>query len=52
MRMGNRIFFDPDSDPEQEFGHHAFNRVGYTGLLLLMYPRPVMIASAVQDFPD
>jgi pimeloyl-ACP methyl ester carboxylesterase len=50
MRMANRIFFDPDSDPEQDlFGTHSKN-VGYTGLLLLMYPRPVMIASAVLDF--
>lgn len=50
MRMANRIFFDPDSDPEQDlFGTLARN-VGYTGLLLLMYPRPVMIASAVLDF--
>jgi pimeloyl-ACP methyl ester carboxylesterase len=50
MRMGNRIFFDPDSDPEQDLAATLSNRVGYTGLLLLMYPRPVMIASAVQDF--
>jgi len=50
MRMGNRIFLDPDSDPEQDLAATLSNRVGYTGLLLLMYPRPVMIASAVQDF--
>jgi len=50
MRMGNRIFLDPDSDPEQDLAATLSNRVGHTGLLLLMYPRPVMIASAVQDF--
>jgi pimeloyl-ACP methyl ester carboxylesterase len=50
MRMGNRIFFDPDSDPEQDLFGTLSKNVGYTGLLLLMYPRPVMIASAVLDF--
>lgn len=50
MRMGNRIFFDPDSDPEQDLFAMLSKNVGYTGLLLLMYPRPVMIASAVLDF--
>jgi len=50
MRMGNRIFLDPDSDPEQDLAATLSNRVGHTGLLLLMYPRPVMIASAVRDF--
>jgi hypothetical protein len=50
MRMANRIFFDPDSDPEQDLFGTLSNKVGYTGLLLLMYPRPVMIASAVLDF--
>jgi hypothetical protein len=50
MRMGNRIFFDPDSDPEQDLFATLSKNVGYTGLLLLMYPRPVMVASAVLDF--
>jgi hypothetical protein len=50
MRMGNRIFADPDSDPEQDLYGTLSDKVGYTGLLLLMYPRPVMIASAVLDF--
>jgi hypothetical protein len=50
MRMGNRIFFDPDSDPEQDLFGTLSKNLGYTGLLLLMYPRPVMIASAVLDF--
>jgi cephalosporin-C deacetylase-like acetyl esterase len=50
MRMANRIFVDPDSDPEQDLFGILSNKVGHTGLLLLMYPRPVMIASAVLDF--
>jgi Acetyl xylan esterase (AXE1) len=50
MRIANRIFFDPDSDPEQDLFGTLSKNVGYTGLLLLMYPRPVMIASAVLDF--
>jgi hypothetical protein len=50
MRMANRIFFDPDSDPEQDLFGTLSKNVGYTGLLLLMYPRPEIIASAVLDF--
>jgi pimeloyl-ACP methyl ester carboxylesterase len=50
MRMANRIFFDPDSDPEQDLFGTLSKNVGYTGLLLLMYPRPAIIASAVLDF--
>jgi cephalosporin-C deacetylase-like acetyl esterase len=50
MRMGNRIFVDPDSDPEQDLFRMSSNGVGHPGLLLLMYPRPVMVASAVLDF--
>lgn len=50
MRMGNRIFVDPDSDPEQDLFGMNSNGVGHPGLLLLMYPRPVMVASAVLDF--
>ena len=50
MRMGNRIFADPDSDPEQDLFGTLPNKVGYTGLLLLIYPRPVIVASAVLDF--
>jgi hypothetical protein len=50
MRMANRIFADPDSDPEQDLFGMLSNHVGHTGLLLLMYPRPLMIASAVLDF--
>lgn len=50
MRMGNRIFVDPDSDPEQDLLGTVSNGVGHSGLLLLLYPRPVMVASAVLDF--
>ena len=50
MRMGNRIFADPDSDPEQDLFGTLSKNVGYTGLLLLIYPRPVIVASAVLDF--
>lgn len=50
MRMANRIFADPDSDPEQDLYGLLSSKIGHTGLLLLMYPRPVMVASAVLDF--
>ncbi len=50
MRMGNRIFADPDSDPEQDLYQMVSGGVDHAGLLLLMYPRPVMVASAVLDF--
>ena len=50
MRMANRIFVDPDSDPEQDLFGILSNNIGHTGLLLLIYPRPLMIASAVLDF--
>jgi pimeloyl-ACP methyl ester carboxylesterase len=50
MRMANRIFADPDSDPEQDLFEILSNNIGHTGLLLMMYPRPVMVASAVLDF--
>jgi pimeloyl-ACP methyl ester carboxylesterase len=50
MRISNRIFADPDSDPEQDLLGMVSNGVDHAGLLLLMYPRPVMVASAVLDF--
>jgi cephalosporin-C deacetylase-like acetyl esterase len=50
MRMANRIFADPDSDPEQDLYRMISKSVDHPGLLLLMYPRPVMVASAVLDF--
>ncbi len=50
MRMFNRIFADPDSDPEQDLFGMLSNGVDHAGLLLLMYPRPVLVAAAVLDF--
>src|SRR5438445_63305 len=50
MRISNRIFADPDSDPEQDLFGMISNGVDHPGLLLLMYPRPVMVAGAVRDF--
>jgi hypothetical protein len=50
MRIANRIFVDPDSDPEQDMYGMISNGVDHPGLLLLMYPRPVMVSAAVLDF--
>lgn len=50
MRMHNRIYKDPDSDPEQDLYGMVSNGVDHPGLLLLMYPRPVFVAAAVLDF--
>src|SRR5256714_1516647 len=50
MRIYNRIFADPDSDPEQDLFGMISNGVDHPGLLLMMYPRPVFVAAAVLDF--
>ena len=50
MRISNRIFVDPDSDPEQDLYGMLAEGIDHAGLLLLMYPRPVMVVSAVLDF--
>ena len=50
MRIHNRIFKDPDSDPEQDLYGMISNGVDHAGLLLLMYPRPVLVAAATLDF--
>ena len=50
MRVYNRIFKDPDSDPEQDLYGMISNQVDHAGLLLMMYPRPVFVAAAVLDF--
>ena len=50
MRVYNRIFQDPDSDPEQDLYGMISNHVDDAGLLLMMYPRPVFVAAAVLDF--
>src|SRR3569832_2283989 len=50
MRVYNRIFKDPDSDPEQDLYGMISTGVDHPGLLLAMYPRPVFVAAAVLDF--
>src|ERR1041385_3532091 len=50
MRVYNRIFKDPDSDPEQDLYGMISEGVDHPGLFLMMYPRPVFIAAAVLDF--
>lgn len=50
MRIFNRIFKDPDSDPEQDLDGMISSGLDHPGLLLLMYPRPVFVAAAVLDF--
>ena len=50
MRVYNRIFKDPDSDPEQDLYGMISEHVDHAGLLLMMYPRPVFVAAAVLDF--
>src|ERR1051326_7868137 len=50
MRIYNRIFKDPDSDPEQDLYGMISNGIDHPGLLLTMYPRPVFVAAAVLDF--
>lgn len=50
MRVYNRIFKDPDSDPEQDLYGMISQGIGHPGLLLLMYPRPVFVAAATLDF--
>jgi dienelactone hydrolase len=50
MRMANRIFEDPDSDPEQDPPGLVAEGVDHAGLLLLAYPRRVHVAAAVKDF--
>jgi hypothetical protein len=50
MRMANRIFEDPDSDPEQDPPGLVSEGVDHAGLLLLAYPRPLHVSAAVLDF--
>ena len=50
MRVYNRIFKDPDSDPEQDLYGMISRGIDHPGLLLLMYPRPVFVAAATLDF--
>lgn len=50
MRVENRIFVDPDSDPEQDLEGFVSHGVDHPGLLLMMYPRAVMVATVTLDF--
>ena len=50
LRMANRIFEDPDSDPEQDPPGLVSEGVDHAGLLLIAYPRPVHVAAAIRDF--
>jgi cephalosporin-C deacetylase-like acetyl esterase len=50
MRVYNRIFQDPDSDPEQDLYGMISTGIDHPGLLLMMYPRPVFVAAATLDF--
>jgi len=50
MRVANRIFMDPDADPEQDPYRMIADGIDHAGLLLLIYPRPVFVAAAVLDF--
>ena len=50
MRVENRIFADSDSDPEQDLFGLISEGVDHAGMLLAMYPRAVMVATATLDF--
>ena len=50
MRMNNRIFADPDSDPEQDIFRMVAAGIDHPGLVLLTYPRPAVVSAAVEDF--
>jgi hypothetical protein len=50
MRMANRIFEDPDSDPEQDPPGLVSEGIDHPGLLLLAWPRPLHVSAAVLDF--
>jgi hypothetical protein len=50
MRAANRIFEDPDTDPEQDPYGLISAGIDHAGLLALIYPRPVFVAAAVLDF--
>jgi hypothetical protein len=48
--MANRIFEDPDSDPEQDPPGLVSEGIDHPGLLLLAWPRPVHVSAAAKDF--
>jgi cephalosporin-C deacetylase-like acetyl esterase len=50
MRVENRIFADSDSDPEQDLFGLISKGVDNAGMLLMLYPRALMVATATLDF--
>jgi pimeloyl-ACP methyl ester carboxylesterase len=50
MRVENRIYSDSESDPEQDPFGLISEGVDNAGILLAMYPRAVMVATAALDF--
>ena len=50
MRMANRIFEDPDSDPEQDPPGLVAEGIDHVGLLLAAYPRRVHVSAVTRDF--
>jgi hypothetical protein len=50
MRMANRIYADPDTDPEQDLYRMLSDGIDHAGLLVLTWPRPVAVSAAVLDF--
>jgi cephalosporin-C deacetylase-like acetyl esterase len=50
MRVENRIFADSDSDPEQDLFGLISKGVDNAGMLLALYPRAAMVATATLDF--
>ena len=50
MRMNNRIFEDPDSDPEQDIYRMVSDGIDLPGVCLMAYPRPLVLSVAVEDF--
>ncbi len=50
MRMANRIFEDPDSDPEQDPPGLVAAGIDHVGLLLAAYPRHLHVSAVARDF--
>ncbi len=50
MRMANRIYADPDDDPEQDLYGMVSRGIDHAGLLALVWPRPLAVNLALLDF--
>jgi len=50
MRMANRIYSDPDNDPEQDLSGMLSQGIDHAGLLVLAWPRPLAVNLALLDF--